>query len=254
MSEPAESTPSNPAQAKALAIADAKRLMRVSRTGALATLDFETGLPLATLIGVASDLDGAPLFLLSELSRHTKNLGGDARASLLLTSAGGRGDPLNQPRITLGGPVAVLDDAPAKQRYLRRNPKANLYASFSDFSLRRMRIETVHFNGGFGRAEALTVENLMTAPGDATALIAAEDALLKEVDGLGDAVLTKLAEGVSSGRRVWRAAGLDPEGLDLSAGTLSARVAFPSPEFTPEGWRARLLKQVDAPSIEEPDT
>jgi putative heme iron utilization protein len=242
MNERAE--PPSPSEVRALAIADAKLVMRAARTGALATLDFETGQPLATLIGVASDWDGAPLFLTSELSRHTKNLAGDRRASLLLTSVGGRGDPLNQPRITLTGPVAVHDDASSKQRYLRRNPKAKLYASFADFALRRLRIETVHFNGGFGRADALTVEELLTPEGDVSALVAAEDELLAEVDALGDAALTRLAEGASAGRRVWRAAGLDAEGLDLGAGTLSARVAFPQPEFTPAGWRVRLAEVV----------
>jgi putative heme iron utilization protein len=247
-------TPSpTPAEVKALAIADAKRLMRVARTGALATLDFETGLPLATLTGVASDFDGAPLFLLSELSRHTKNLGGDARASLLLTNLAERGDPLNQPRLTLGGPVTVHDDAAAKARYLRRNPKAKLYASFADFALRRMRIETVHFNGGFGRADALTVADLLTPAGDAAELLAAEDDLLKEVDGLGDAALIKLAEGASAGRRVWRAAGLDAEGLDLSAGTRTARVSFAAPEFTAAGWRRRLRQALEAPLTSDAD-
>ncbi len=236
-----EKVPS-PAEARALAIADAKRLMRSARVGALATFDFESRLPLATLVGVASDWDGAPLFLLSELARHTKNLAGDARASLLLTSIGGRGDPLNQPRLTLGGPIAIMPAQNAKKRYLDRNPKAKLYAGFTDFSLRRMRIESVHFNGGFGRADRLTPEDLLVPPGDVSALAAAEAELLAEVDALGDDALQKLAGGVGSGRRVWRAAGLDAEGLDLSAGSLTARVEFAAPEFTPEGWRRRLAE------------
>lgn len=244
MNEP----PPTSVEPKALAIADAKRLIRASRTGALATLNSETGLPLATLVGVASDWDGAPLLLLSELARHTRNLGGDARASLLLTSVGGRGDPLNQPRLTLGGAVAILDDASAKQRYLRRNPKAKLYASFTDFSLRRMQIEAVHFNGGFGRADALTAADLLTTGGDIAELAAAEEDLLKGVEALGDAALLKLAESASSGRRVWRAVGLDPEGLDLSAGALTARVQFVHPEFTAVGWRQRLIEALEAPS------
>ena len=72
-------------QAHAAAVADVKRLMRLARTGALATLEAEGGAPLTTLIGVASDFDGAPLFLMSTLSRHTRNLASDPRASLLLT-------------------------------------------------------------------------------------------------------------------------------------------------------------------------
>ena len=62
----------------------------------MATLEVTGGAPLTTLLGVASDFDGAPLFLMSTLSRHTRNLAGDPRASLLLTGRHERGDPLNQ--------------------------------------------------------------------------------------------------------------------------------------------------------------
>ena len=106
------------------ASSDAKRLLRLARVGALATIDGAAGAPLTTLVGVASDWDGSPLFLMSELSRHTRNLAVDARASLLLTSTGGRGDPLNRPRLTVGGPVAPHPDPTSRRRYLQRNPKA----------------------------------------------------------------------------------------------------------------------------------
>ena len=66
--------PADPNEAHAEAVADAKRLMRLARIGALATLEAAGGAPLTTLVGVASDFDGAPLFLMSTLSRHTRNL------------------------------------------------------------------------------------------------------------------------------------------------------------------------------------
>ena len=144
-------------EARAEAVADVKRLMRLARTGALATLEAKGGAPLTTLIGVASDFDGAPLFLMSTLSRHTRNLAGDPRASLLLTGRHERGDPLNHPRVTLSGRVERCAAPRAKVRYLQRNPKAGLYAGFADFALYRLRIDDVHFNGGFGRAAPLTV-------------------------------------------------------------------------------------------------
>ena len=95
----------NPNEAHAEAVADAKRLMRLARAGALATLEAAGGAPLTTLVGIASDFDGAPLFLMSMLSRHTRNLARDPRASLLLTGRHERGDPLNHPRVTLSGRV-----------------------------------------------------------------------------------------------------------------------------------------------------
>ena len=69
--------PVDPKPAHAEAVADAKRLMRLARTAALATLDPASGAPLTTLVGVASDFDGAPLFLMSTLSRHTGHLAAD---------------------------------------------------------------------------------------------------------------------------------------------------------------------------------
>ena len=194
----------------------------------LATLD--DGAPLATLIGVASDWDGAPLFLMSELARHTRNLSADPRASLLLTSEGGRGDPLNQPRLTLNGVVRRREGEDGRERYVRRNPKSKLYINFSDFSLRRLDIAALHFNGGFGRADPLTTDDLLT-PGDPAALIAAEAELLAQAAALGDAALAKIAGDKS--RRVWRPVGLDAEGLDLAAGGEVARARSTSPPLTP---------------------
>src|SRR5579863_8994736 len=144
--------PADPNDARAGAAVSARRLMRLARTAALATLDAPGGAPLTTLVGVASDWDGSPLMLMSTLSRHTRNLARDPRVSLLLTGGGARGDPLNHPRLTLGGVIEGYPEARAKVRYLQRNPKAALYAGFADFALYRLRIEDVHFNGGFGRA------------------------------------------------------------------------------------------------------
>ncbi len=218
--------------AKEAARRDGKRLMRMARTAALATLD--EGLPLTTLVGVASDWDGAPLFLMSELSRHTKNLNADPRVSLLLTSEGGRGDPLNHPRVTLNGTVRRREGGDGRDRYARRNPKSKLYINFGDMSLRRLEIESVHFNGGFGRADALVAADLLI-PGDVAALAEAEPALLAQVEALGDAALARLAGHVGA-RRAWRPVGIDAEGLDLAQGGDVARADFAAPAFTPQGW------------------
>jgi hypothetical protein len=229
----------DPEEAHAAAIADVKRLMRLARTGALATLEATGRAPLATLLGVASDFDGAPLFLMSTLSRHTRNLASDPRASLLLTRRHERGDPLNQPRVTLGGQVERCAAPRAKVRYLQRNPKAGLYAGFADFGVFRLRIEDVHFNGGFGRAASLTAAEVLSPRQGETALVEAEAALLAEVNALGQAGLARLA-GHKTLRPAWRAIGLDAEGLDLAAGGRAARAQFAAPAHDPEAWRARL--------------
>ncbi len=231
---------SEPENTHARAATQAKRLLRISRTGALATLGRETGAPLTTLVGFASDFDGAPLFLFSEIAQHTKNLAVDARGSLLLANPSHRGDPLNHPRVSVGGAISPHPDPYARKRYLKRNPKAKLYSPFADFAIYRMRIEAVHFNGGFGRADLLTAADILAPKADASALIEAEDALLDEVNASGDKAASRLSPRDHPGRRVWRAIGLDAEGLDLAAGGLAGRIDFSAPAFDPKGWRRRL--------------
>jgi heme iron utilization protein len=229
----------DPHEARDEAVADAKWLMRLARTGALATLEAAGGAPLTTLVGVASDFDGAPLFLMSTLSRHTRNVLHDPRASLLLTTRHERGDPLNHPRVTLSGRIEQCAAPRAKVRYLQRNPKAGLYAGFADFAVYQLRIENVHFNGGFGRAAPLTPAEVLTAREGEAALAEAEDRLIAAVKARGQAALARLA-GQKSLRPTWRAIGLDADGLDLAAGGRAARAQFATPARDPEGWWARL--------------
>ena len=227
------------------AIADAKRLMRIARIGALASLEAAGGAPLTTLVGLASDFDGSPLFLMSTLSRHTRNVIRDPRASLLLTGPRDRGDPLNHPRVTLSGSVELCAAPRAKIRYLQRNPKAGLYAGFADFALYRLRIDDVHFNGGFGRAAPLTPAEVLSPREGEAALTHAEEQLIGEANALGEAKLARLA-GHNALRPAWRAIGLDAEGLDLAAGPRAARAQFASPAHDPEGWRAQLDERLAA--------
>jgi heme iron utilization protein len=237
--------PVDPDHAHAEAIADVKRLMRLARTGALATLEAKGGAPLTTLLGVASDFDGAPLFLMSTLSRHTRNLANDPRASLLLTGRHDRGDPLNHPRVTLSGRVEGCAAPRAKVRYLQRNPKAGLYAGFADFGVFRLRVVDVHFNGGFGRAAPLTAAEVLASREGEAALDEAEEGLLAEASALGAPTLARLA-GRPAPRPVWRAIGLDGEGLDLAAGGRAARIQFATPAHDSQQWRARLEQRLAA--------
>ena len=233
--------------ARSGAVADAKRLMRLSRTAALATLDPATGAPLTTLVGVASDFDGAPLFLMSTLARHTRHLASDPRASLLLAEEAERGDPLNHPRVTLNGRIERAADPRARTRYLQRNPKAKLYADFADFAFFRLAIENVHFNGGFGRADALAPADILASRDGEAELAEAEPRLIGWVNELGDETVARLAGRGPSGRQVWRAVGLDAEGLDLAAGGQVGRVRFPRPACEEESWRTMLIEIVECP-------
>ncbi|MGC2219705.1 MAG: pyridoxamine 5'-phosphate oxidase family protein, partial [Pseudolabrys sp.] len=76
----------------------AKKLLREGRSGALATLMPRSGDPYCSLVNVATAIVGAPLFLLSNLALHTKNILADARVSLMLDERKD-GDPLEGARV-----------------------------------------------------------------------------------------------------------------------------------------------------------
>jgi hypothetical protein len=221
----------------------AKALLRATRAGTLATLDPESGYPLATLVNVATDPAGRPLLLLSGLSLHTRNLARDPRASLLLAETG-KGDPLAHPRLTLVGAFAkTLDDA-AERRFLSKHPKSKLYVDLPDFAFFAMEVKAIHLNGGFARAAKLAPEEVLTDLTGAEALLAAEPSAIEHMnqDHPDAAALyaTRLA-GEKPG--AWVVTGVDPEGLDLAAGDRAARVAFPR-RVTAPGVLAKVLKEM----------
>src|SRR5579872_793481 len=109
----------------------AKKLLREGRSGALATLVPGSGDPYCSLVNVGTCADGAPLFLLSKLALHTKNILADKRASLMLDERK-EGDPLEGARVMLMGTCSPANDPSVASAYLRRHPEAEMFASFAD--------------------------------------------------------------------------------------------------------------------------
>src|SRR5499426_4907618 len=86
----------------------ARTLVAQISTGTLCTLALEPqGYPYGSFVTVAFD-KGDPIFLISGLAEHTKNLQRDPRASLLVAE-GGSADPLANGRVTLLGPCTRIE-------------------------------------------------------------------------------------------------------------------------------------------------
>ena len=85
----------------------------------LGCCDRNTGHQFASLVNVATDVDGAPVILTSRLSTHTANLEADGRASVLLAETG-KGDPLAHPRLTVLGEFARTERESADEARVRR--------------------------------------------------------------------------------------------------------------------------------------
>lgn len=221
-------------------VAEAKLLLRTTRSAALATLVADSGQPFATLVNVATAPDGSPILLLSQLAAHTRHLAADPRLSLLFY-APGRGDPLAHPRLTILGRAERVDEAERRAalrtRFLARHPKSALYADFPDFSFFHVAMENVHLNGGFGRAASLSVHQIRTALEGAAELIATEPEAIAHINADHPGVAGLLASAFGQPANVdrganagtWRVIGLDPEGIDLGNDATIVRVSFPRP-------------------------
>lgn len=220
----------------------AKGLLRATRAGSLATIDRNTGHPFASLVNVATDVDGAPLILVSRLSTHTANLEKDGRASVLLASTG-KGDPLAYPRLTLIGTFAQVaredrDEPRMRRRFLARHPKAELYAGFADFSFWRLDAVSAHLNGGFARAADLKAADVMTDVSGAESLIEAEEGAVAHMnEDHAEAVRLYATKLLGAEDGPWRLTGLDPDGLDLALGDATLRLPFAERVTSPEQLR-----------------
>lgn len=183
----------------------AQRLLRRASQGALATLSAELdGWPFASAVNVAALADGSPVFLISRLAEHTRNLTADARASLLLV------DPFapaeGAPRLTVIGRAEPLTlSAAEKVRCLRLRAAAEQYLQLGDFAFWRIRPERLRVIGGFAAAGWVSGEVYLGAPqlglDDEQTLLgelpAGEGNTLLGVDAYG-------ADGVDAAGQRWR--------------------------------------------------
>ncbi len=206
-------------------VAAGRSLLRTARWGTLASLS--AGAPYASLVTVATDTDGTPLVLISQLAVHTRNVRSDPRVSLLLASVGD-GDPLSHPRISMAARAERSDDGRVRRRFLVRHPAAELYAGFADFSFWRLVPEGAHLVAGFGRIVDLEPRHLLTDLTGADDLVAGEAAAVAHMnEDHADALSLYAVRLLGQPDGPWRATGLDPDGLDLDDGTRTVRLPFP---------------------------
>ena len=108
------------------------------------------GYPYATALPCVVDEAHCPLFCISALAEHTKNLLADGRASLSVVRAE-VGNVLTAERMTLVGDAERVDAHPELvARYLRYEPEAEQYLQL-DFMFFRFTPRRVRYIGGLGR-------------------------------------------------------------------------------------------------------
>ena len=224
--------------------AEARSMVRAALKASLGTLLQPSGHPYASLLLTATEPDGSPIFLISKLALHTKNLTADARASLLIDATGTDADPMAGARITLIGEARPTTSATARRRFLARHPNAG-YADFPDFSFYAFDIASAHFIGGFGRIHDLPRSDLLIDVAGTEALIENEPGIVGHMnEDHADAIelyATRLLGGTPG---EWRMTGIDPEGCDLVLGARALRLVFATRITNGEEARRELVRLV----------
>ncbi len=132
--------------------ATALQLLHSASFGALATHAAQMpGYPFATALPFAPDELHRPVFLVSTLAEHTKNLAADPHASLLVTDPHAQ-DVLDAPRMTIIGDATQLEASPELiARFVRYQPQAEQYLALGDFSFYALSPKRVRYIAGFAQ-------------------------------------------------------------------------------------------------------
>jgi len=132
----------------------ARTLLESRQFGVLATVSKRMpGYPFASVTPFSVDAEGRPVFLMSGLAVHLKNLLDDPKASLLVFEPEAEEDPLSAARMNVIGEVHAVpeqDVAAARALYLKQHPGSEQWMGFGDFRLYRMDVAEVYYIGGFG--------------------------------------------------------------------------------------------------------
>ena len=141
---------------------DVRAVLRALRSGRCCAL--RPALPYVSLVLVATDHDGAPMLLLSDLADHTRNLAA-IRAPRCCSTARRAGGPAGRRAGHRAGPAAREREPRHRARYLARHRSAAMYVDFKDFAFYRMEVERAHLVAGFGRIHWLDGAEVLVEAG-----------------------------------------------------------------------------------------
>ena len=154
MSKP-EKTNLMPQNDKLILAKSAAAILSQNNGGSLSTFSIKhPGFPFASVTNYSISPTGEPVFFLSDMARHSKNIKSNPNASLLVVaSSNEQSGPLAAGRITLLGsikPVESDDIVKTKESYLAANPEATKWVTFGDFRFYKMEIIDAYHVAGFG--------------------------------------------------------------------------------------------------------
>jgi heme iron utilization protein len=230
---------------------EARTILAANVTGALATLTADGG-PWASIVTYGVLADGSPVFSLSTLAAHGRNLQRDQRASLAVSeSVPPARDPADTGRVTVAGVAEEPGGerlAEARAVYEAAVASAAIFGDFADFHWWVLKVERVRWVGGFGRMDSVGPESFAAAEADPVAPSAPGAIAHLNADHADSLLLIAKALSGHTDAEEARCVGADRYGMDFelvtARGRTGARVGFAEPVHEPDGLRAASVDLV----------
>ncbi len=185
------------------------------------------GFPFSSAVPFVVDEQHRPVFLISGLAEHTRNLIANPKASLMVAKQLGEGE---MARVSLIGEARPIEVDPLFiRRYIRYQPHAERFLELGDFRFHRLdpiRILTV---GGFAKASWLDGERLRDAH---QVTLTKESKLIEQVAPTLVAGFTVL--------------GIDSYGADVQIGADRRRIRFTTGSVADDAMLPTLVREIRA--------
>ena len=210
----------------------ARTLAEKIGTATLCTISSDgKGYPYGSFVTYALD-SGDPIFLISGLAEHTKNLMKESKASLLIAE-GGDENPLALGRVTLVGDCEIVPDGEKKRVrdiFIGKHENAKFYADFGDFHFFRLEVKSVRYIGGFGRMSWVGENDWKSSEPDP--LMPFSDGIIEHMNEDHEDAMVIICKEMSKAKDTTGATmtGIDRYGMEMSAmtenGPRPIRIAF----------------------------
>ena len=223
----------------------ARKLLRSQHHGVLSTLSIKLdGYPFGSVVDYLSDHEARPVFLISALAEHTKNIEQDPRVSLVTYQA--TQDVQASPRLTLTG---LAERLPAQEteyhqsRYLRYFPDAAQYFDL-DFSFYRIAPAKLRYIGGLGTMCWLTAAEYKPP---LTTLAQDEAAIIEHMNQDHTSTLRHYCQQYHNLTALDVVMlGIDCDGFDVRADQRLLRIEFNEPVLDAQSARQTLITMAQA--------
>ncbi len=143
---------------------NAVSLFRNSKSGVLSTISKENkNYPFGSFVTFASFINRSPVFYLSDIAQHTKNLNYKSHGCLTIVSLSKKiKDKQNNARLSLMGDLVKIKENETKnlkEKFYSLRPESKSYENFHGFNFYKLIVNKVRWIGGFGKIGWLNIDN-----------------------------------------------------------------------------------------------